>query len=237
MQPGGRRGLVDFDPAFFASIAARGVAQDRQSTFRQAYQSNHWGSASRSGPGSSAAQTMTVAEALPALCRRLGVTRLLDLPCGDFSWMSTVSLDGIEYIGADIVTELVDANQSRFGNTSRRFLELDLVASPLPSADLLMCRDCLVHLSHADVRAALANIARSDIGWVLTTTFPDEPANVDITTGDWRPINLVLPPFNLPAPVELLNERCSEQGGAFADKSLALWRRKDLGASDAAVGG
>lgn len=230
MRPDGRRGLVDFDPAFFASMAAQGVEPDRPATFRQAYHSNHWGAASRSGPGSSAAQTTAVAEALPALCRRLGVTRLLDLPCGDFSWMSAVPLDGIAYLGADIVTELVDANQSRFGNTGRRFLELDLVASPLPSADLLLCRDCLVHLSFTDLLAALANIARSDIAWVLTTTFPDEPANEDITTGDWRPINLERPPFNLPAPVELMNERCSEQGGAFADKSLALWRREDLSA-------
>ena len=32
---------------------------------------------------------------------------------------------------------------------------------------------------------------------VLTTTFPDEPENVDIVTGDWRPIDLTKPPFDL----------------------------------------
>lgn len=230
MRPTGRRGLVDFDPEFFASISASGIEQDRQSTFRQAYLTNHWGATSPSGPGSNAAQTNAVGVALPALCRRLGVTRLLDLPCGDFSWMSTVPLDGVGYTGADIVTELVEANRSRFGSPGRQFVELDLVSSRLPPADLLLCRDCLVHLSHADLQAALANIARSEIDWLLTTTFPDEPANVDITTGDWRPINLMRPPFNLPAPDALVNERCSEHGGTFADKSLGLWRRADLSA-------
>jgi len=50
-----------------------------------------------------------------------------------------------------------------------------------------------------------------------------EPTNLGIVTGDWRPIDLTKPPFDLPQPVELLNEGCTEQGGAFADKSLGLW--------------
>ena len=43
-------------------------------------------------------------------------------------------------------------------------------------------------------------------------------------TGDWRPLNLERPPFNLPAPALLLNEGCTEGGDTFADKSLGLWR-------------
>ena len=34
--------------------------------------------------------------------------------------------------------------------------------------------------------------------------------------------------FNLPAPVKLINEGCTEDGGKFADKSLGLWRVEDL---------
>jgi hypothetical protein len=80
-----------------------------------------------------------------------------------------------------------------------------------------------VHLGNAHAVAALANIARSEISWLLTTTFPREPENLDIVTGDWRPIDLTKPPFGLPEPVELLNEGCTEQDGAFSDKSLGLW--------------
>jgi hypothetical protein len=58
----------------------------------------------------------------------------------------------------------------------------------------------------------------------LTTTFPGCASNEDIVTGDWRPLNLQLAPFNLPAPDLLINEQCTEGGNLFADKSLGLWR-------------
>ena len=55
-----------------------------------------------------------------------------------------------------------------------------------------------------------------------------EPANIDIVTGDWRPLNLERPPFGFPPAHELINEQCSEGNGAFRDKSLGLWRIADL---------
>ena len=100
--------------------------------------------------------------------------------------------------------------------------------SPLPSADLLLCRDCLVHLSFQDAGQALANIRRSTIGYLLTTTFPGEADNQDIVTGDWRPLNLERPPFSFPAPLDRIKEGCTEAGGRFGDKSLALWAVADL---------
>ena len=47
-------------------------------------------------------------------------------------------------------------------------------------------------------------------------------------TGDWRVLDLEREPFHLPPPARILNEGCTEGGGAFADKSLALWRVADL---------
>jgi hypothetical protein len=105
---------------------------------------------------------------------------------------------------------------------------LDLTRDRLPPADLLFCRDCLVHLSYADIRRALGNAVRSDILHILTTTFPDGETNEDIVTGDWRVLDLERAPFHLPAPMRILNEGCTEGGGVFADKSLGLWRAEDL---------
>ena len=218
-----RRELVGFDPEHFRKKRDRGVACDPAGAFREAFRTNLWGGESRSGPGSSAEQTSRLQTLMPALCQRLGVRRLLDVPSGDFSWMANVDLQGARYIGGDLVPEIVERNRSCHARADREFVTLDLTRTPLPAADLLLCRDCLVHLSHADVQAALGNIARSPVSWLLTTTFPAEPENVDIVTGDWRPIDLTRPPFGLPEPTELLNEGCIEQGGAFADKSLGLW--------------
>jgi hypothetical protein len=57
----------------------------------------------------------------------------------------------------------------------------------------------------------------------LTTTFTERTTNVDIETGNWRTLNLRLAPFQLPAPLRTLNEQCTELGGAYSDKALALW--------------
>lgn len=194
----------------------------------RAYRTNHWGGVSPSGTGSGQQQTHIVAELLPALMIRHGVRSLLDLPCGDFTWMAHVKLGDVSYVGADLVPDIVTANNERFGATNRTFVELDLISSMLPEADLILCRDCLVHLSLSDALSALRNIAGSRITFLLTTTFPNEPSNAEIVTGDWRPIDLMKPPFSLPPPVELLNEGCTEHEGAFSDKSLGMWRVSDL---------
>jgi len=218
-----RRALVGFDPEYFRKKREQGVALDASRAFQEAFRSNLWGGDSRSGPGSGEDQTARIATAIPELCQRLGVRRLLDIPCGDFSWMANVDLHGTSYIGADIVPEILERNRVLHARADRAFLQLDLTRSALPRTDLLLCRDCLVHLSTRDVLAALENIVRNEIPYLLTTTFPGESENVDIVTGDWRPIDLTKPPFVLPEPTELINEGCTEQGGVFSDKSLGLW--------------
>jgi SAM-dependent methyltransferase len=219
-----RRHDVSFDPDYFARKARTGRPMPPLEAFRHVIETNLWGDPeSISGSGSNLDQTRRLRRELPALFRQLGVRSILDLPCGDGHWMASVDLTGIAYTGADFLPELVEANAARNPSSGRRFEVLDLTASPLPSADLLLCRDCLVHFSFADARLALANIPRSAITWLLATTFPDEDANLDITTGDWRPINLERPPFSFPPPLTLLAEGCTEADGRFLDKSLGLW--------------
>jgi hypothetical protein len=219
-----RRFSVPFDPEYFARRAAAGVPLSPVEAFRHAWEANLWsGADSRSGPGSGPDQTAVLRQALPALWRKLGIASLLDLPCGDWTWMADVDLTGLRYIGGDLLEEVIEQNRRRHRGPDREFVRLDLTSSLLPPADLLLCRDCLVHLSFEDLGRALANIRRSSIGYLLTTTFPGEPANQDIVTGDWRPLNLLRPPFSFPAPLDLLNEGCTEAGGRFGDKSLGLW--------------
>ncbi len=224
-----RRHLVAFDPDRFAKHAETDGLTDSLSIFRYAHRHNLWdGSETPSGPGSSRMQTAAIAEALPRLCHRYGVRALLDVPCGTFHWMAHVSLPGVSYTGGDIVPEVVAEAVRRHGTPSRRFLEIDLTSSALPAADLLLCRDCFVHLSYSDVVKAMDNIRQSRIKYLVATTFTAETKFRDIRTGDWRPINLEASPFGFPRPIELVREGCTEQDGAFSDKSLGLWHVRDL---------
>ncbi len=197
--------------------------------FAHIYQTNLWGSdESISGSGSVIEQTRAIRAQLPVLLRELQVASMLDLPCGDLGWMREVDLSGVEYWGGDIVPELIARHQREFGGTGRRFAVLDLTRDPLPPVDLVFCRDCLVHLSTKHVWDAVANLKRSGSQWLLTTTFPDHPENHDIEDGDWRLLNLERTPFCFPPPTAILNEHCTEHDGAFADKSLGLWRIAEL---------
>ena len=123
---------------------------------------------------------------------------------------------------------IISHNRKKHGSAAREFAVMDITAGPLPDADLLFCRDCMVHLSNDDALKALGAIRRSGIRYLLATTFTECDMNGDIVTGDWRIINLEKAPFNLPPPLELVNEHCTEGGGTYADKSLGLWRVADL---------
>jgi hypothetical protein len=154
---------------------------------------------------------------------------VLDLPCGDFNWMRLVDLNGIDYLGADIVEALIAQNQNRYGHFPNvRFKVLDLLADPLPRMDLVLVRDCLVHFSNQNIQKALENIKRSGSTYLLTTTFTQLIRNKDIITGEWRPVNLQSAPFLLPPPMLLIEEQMETSDEILLSKALGLWRVADL---------
>jgi hypothetical protein len=181
--------------------------------------------AQNSGIGSTLDATRAVSCALPGLLDSLSVRSMLDIPCGDFTWMNRVDLGSVAYTGADVIESLILSHKTHHGSAQKNFAVLDLVESRLPAVDLIFVRDCLVHLSNRLVMKAVANIKLSQSRYLLTTTFPRHPTNESIVTGNWRPINLCAPPFNFPAPIRLLDE---EHPAPYEDKSMGLWRVQDL---------
>jgi SAM-dependent methyltransferase len=216
---------------FSYASGAEHEGRDAAEVFTKIHESHEWNiktTESVSGEGSTLEQTKVLIAELPSLLRKLGVKSFLDLPCGDFNWMQHVDFQNIKYTGGDIVEALVEKNNARFASENRQFLHLNLLADPLPACDLIFCRDCLVHLSFSDIHAALANIKRSAVTYLATTHFHEEPENVDIPTGGWRPLNFFKPPFNFPEPVVEINEQCTEMDGVFADKCMVVWKISDL---------
>lgn len=204
--------------------------QDTKQRFKTIFAQNDWKDAeSISGPGSNSEQTQEVISIVERVIKDYGVSSILDLPCGDFGWMSTVNFQGASYTGGDIVDELIQSNREKFAERKEvQFEVIDLINDLLPNADLLLVRDCLVHLNSELVQSALANIKSSRIQYVLMTTFVERSFNVNIHTGDWRPLNMQIAPFNLPQPIAIFNEKCTENNGAYSDKSLGLWDVKSL---------
>jgi SAM-dependent methyltransferase len=203
---------------------------DLRERFARIHRTNLWGAdSSVSGLGSEHDATAVLRARLPALLRQLGVTSLLDAPCGDAGWINRSKL-AVRYVGVDIVPELVQQLRARAiaGEIAGDYRLSDITRDALPRCDAILCRDCLVHLSFANIARAIANVRRSGADWLIATTFPDWQGNHDCDDGDWRALNFERPPFRWSRPAQLINEDCREAGGGWRDKSLGVWRIPDL---------
>jgi hypothetical protein len=200
-----------------------------RSTFAPFYTENRWGDEeSVSGPGSSLTRTAKLRRELPALLQEIGARILLDAPCGDFNWMKDAQLGVEQYIGVDVVPDLIAHNQSLYGNDERQFLVLDLTRDELPRVDVILCRDCFIHFSYRHIDAAIRNFKQSGSTYLLTNSYPGWRKNMNIRTGDFRHLNLALPPLNFPPPLKQIDEKSPEERDKFFGKILGLWKLSEL---------
>lgn len=177
------------------------------------FRDNRWGEPTTpSGPGATVAATMTVARILPELVAGIGARRVLDIGCGAMAWMPV--FPGVDYIGVDIVAEMIEQNQQR--RPELKFLHADARTTPLPRADIAICRHVMSHLSYRSARAMLDNMRRSAT-WLLATTF-DEGRNVDVVDGGFYRIDLRAAPWVMGAPWMVI-----EDDFRWPDQFLGLW--------------
>ena len=141
--------------------------------------------------------------------------------------MQHVDLNNCSYIGLDIVPEMITLISKKYSNHQKRFMCVNIVEDPIPCADLIFCRDTLVHLTLAEAIKALKNFKNSGSKYLLTTTFTATTNNKETANAIWRPLNIQQSPFNLPQPIEIINEH-NTHDSAYPDKSLGLWYLKDI---------
>jgi hypothetical protein len=201
------------------------VGDDPTQRFTAIYENQFWvDDQSRSGGGSNLYATEKIRKAIPGLFLKYGVRSVLDIPCGDFFWFKEMNLDLERYVGGDIVVPLITLVAEKYTSPTRSFGVMDLTKDVLPDCDLILVRDCFIHLSFESIFAALRNITQSKIRYLLTTHFADVVANVDIETGSYHALNLCEPPFNFPPALELIDDYAK----GLTPHQLGLWRVDDL---------
>jgi len=179
-----------------------------QYVFTDIYNNKYWGfnwdgDITSSGPGSTKVYTENLRKELPKLYEKFNITCVLDAPCGDLNWMKLVidECPNVNYIGGDIVKTIIESNTKEFGRQGVGFIELDITSDKLPSADLMICRDCLFHLPEEEIFKFIDNFINSDIKYLLTTSYNDDgsvSSNAKITPGNWFPLNLQAGPYHFP---------------------------------------
>jgi len=166
--------------------------------FEQIYATNEWGHGS--GEGSLPAHTRQYAQLVQQFVRDKGVKTVVDLGCGDWQFSRYIDWGAAEYIGYDLVRSVVERNQETFRKPEISFQLFSGNFDDLGSADLLIVKDVLQHWSNEAVKAFLPTLRRYRYCLLTNCVNPrEETTNEDIRDGDFRYLDLRLPPFNITA--------------------------------------
>ena len=200
--------------------------KNREDLFTAYYKNKHWGGQEVfSGPGSTVEYTENIRKEIPRLIKHLRIQRILDAPCGDYNWFRLIPRKkNVSYRGADIVEPLIRRNQDLFKNENTEFIKLDVTKDRLPDADLWICRDCLLHFSDKDIIKTINNFFRSNIRYLLTSTYTESGINKDIPTGRFRFLKLNLPPFSFCDPLLFIDDWIK----GHPVKKMGLWEKNTL---------
>jgi SAM-dependent methyltransferase len=189
-----------------------------QEMFTRAYQSNEWHGGS--GTGSTPETTVAYRRLIDRLIRTAQIKSVLDLGCGDWQFSRLIGWGGADYLGIDVVPEVIAANQLAYAGPGVRFVHADFRHTELPKADLVLVKDVLQHWSNAQVTAFLPRLVK--FPWALiANTRNGIRENQDIPDGAWRPLDLRLPPFNL-AATELLTYDAGHVDNPLPDLKTVL---------------
>lgn len=130
---------------------------------QQIYDQNLWGNNNSnfySGEGSHDPEIVTpyleiVQDFLRSFKKPITV---LDLGCGDFNIGKQLVKFTKNYIGVDIVTNLITYNKENFLAENLEFLCLDIAKDFLPKADCVIIRQVLQHVSNAEIEQILLKL-------------------------------------------------------------------------------
>ena len=172
-----------------------------------------------SGPGSGEELTRGYRNFLRYFMRANRIASVVDLGCGDWQISRHMDWTGIDYTGVDASMVVLQSTQ-KFARDGVHFLHADAVTEALPPADLLIAKDVLQHWPNADIMTFLAQLPKYRAALITNTWAPEGTPrwNEDIQVGDWRPLDLSRPPFNLPGCFLFAFQ-------AFEMKWVFLWMR------------
>ena len=120
---------------------------------------------------------------------------VVDLGCGDYKIGKELlaRVPAMDYIGCDIVPELIAHHSEQKPDLRAQFKVLDIVSDRLPTADVCLIRQVFQHLSNSNIKAVLSKLSQFKRVYI-TEGYPiilEGPINPDKSVGfdvrfDWR---------------------------------------------------
>jgi len=167
---------------------------DLKRLFTQTYEKNSWTSnESRSGTGSHLEYTESIRKLIVELIDD-GVEYIWDCSCGDWNWMKEIRESLPNYVGNDIVDELIEVNKNKFGSDNIKFQCGDMLEElkklESASVDLILCRHTLEHLPTEYVTSVIKEIRRVAKQALITTNTNEGNSKITPNGYNARGINL-----------------------------------------------
>ena len=185
----------------------------KKKIFTSIYKSNHWVQngnllpsefVSVSGHGSNIGtdQYKQLVNNFTNIIDKYKINSILDMPCGDFLWIKEIVRNkDIDYLGIDIVDELIKNNNLKFKNEKNNFQSCDIVNfDNKKKFDLVLIRDLFLHIKNSDIIKIINNLKSMNVKYIALNSY-DNKENIDVNIGQHRKVNLLIKPFNLKKPI------------------------------------
>ena len=169
--------------------------------FKNIYENRLWSGANLniplSGPGSLPDRAIPYVRFTEEVISNLQITSVLDVGHGDWEMWESYKFEDVRYVGVDVVEGLSNKLEKIYGSATRTFFPIDITNTLPPDADLLICKDTLMHLPNRDIIYFLRNLKKfkyliicNDVNFVSRKL-----NNYDIKSGEYRGIDLESLPY------------------------------------------
>ncbi len=204
----------------------------RKTVFTSIFKSKHWAhgdmpdeyiSVSGHGSNINTEQSKNLIFSLVEFIKKHDINSILDMPCGDFLWMNKLLKQSkiSNYLGLDIVEEIINENIKLYENEHISFKSCDIVDyETTEHFDLVLMRDFFIHTNNEDIKKILMNIKKMNIKYFAFENYSISK-NIDVIPGRHRKINLKLDPFNLSEPFYSFKDH-------EIDKFIYIYKKKAL---------
>ncbi len=182
-----------------SSILATSPLED---AFTRCYKTKAWATNAQgegsSGTGSTLEATEEYRVFLQDFLKSHKIRSVVDAGCGDWEFSQYIDWRGIQYSGYDIVKSVIIRNKKNFGAPNIKFFQANTLEFDLPQADLLITKDVLQHLPIEDIKSFTRHFSKYKYCLITNDINPyRRTSNIQIVAGQYRPIDLTEPPFNV----------------------------------------
>ena len=183
---------------------------DPEHIFTHIYKNKIWGEGNLeipyySGGGSDDEFAIPYVNAIVDFISKNKIKSIVDLGCGDFRIGKKITeLTDVNFIGVDIVDDLIEYNKKQFSSASVSFYKKNIASDKLPAGELYLVRQVFQHLSNSQIKKALKNLSACK-HLIITEHQPvdsnctpniDKPVGAGIRLEGNSGVYLEHPPFN-----------------------------------------